>query len=183
MLTLENKCEQYCREGTFFDKATNKCEKCLGSCAACQKDKALCTLCPAGRYLYRQTCVDDCNIHLGKKRQGSEKLRLSRISSRLYAFPRKIVKIFSKDSEHWLPVCGINWNIQTAAIVCHQLGYGDPVQFFTVSSNVVNVPANTILLNCTGKEETVDACKKRMYLLDNFNHNFKKLVRPTYTWL
>ena len=80
-------------------------------------------------------------------------------------------------------MCAIKWNIQTAAIVCHQLGYGNPVQIFTVSSYVVDSPVNTILLNCTGKEETVDACKKRMNLLDYFNHNFKKLIRPAYTWL
>jgi hypothetical protein len=167
VLTLENKCVQYCREGTFFNAATKKCEECdLGKCDACYANKGVCTKCADGKYLNDGNCLEYCG-GVGNARNGSEKLRLHRPVTSSWIPSRGVVEMYYKG--HWLDICAAAWNIQSAAVVCRQLGYGNPVEFFHIPKYMLDVASQeTLVTNCTGKEKTLEECVRSM-CIKNFN--------------
>ena len=157
---------EYCREGTYFDVSSKKCEKCnLAKCVACQRNKDICTVCRGGKYMGTGGCQEDCRYN-GYARIGSHQVRLAADRQIRPTFntntTRGIVEMFV--DEDWVPVCAYGFSIKAAAVVCHQLGLGDPVKFSSVSKFVMRHPYEKIRkFNCTGTEYELGDCVTSMF--------------------
>lgn len=158
----------FCAEGTFYDIKRKLCQKCnLQKCIACYGNEDVCTICPDDdNYVGVGGCRGSCDPD-GYKRQGSDQLRLVPIpgTSILYGNrSRGLVEMYVDD--RWMPLCGFNWNIQTAAVVCHELGYGDPIRIFSLRRYVLSFNIGKIQkVNCSGTEKTISECTKSMYFI------------------
>ena len=168
LLTWDKKCVEYCHEGTFYHYKTKRCEKCDEICIACHTSKESCTVCSNGKYLFAGVaCRKECAPNY-YARIGSNDLRLipdpylSSLTEKNGT--RGLVEIFMNNQ--WLPVCGANFHIQDAAIVCHQLGYGDPVDIFSRGRRLeLGYMEELPQFNCTGTEKTVSECSTGWYML------------------
>ena len=164
-LTWDNKCVEYCREGTFFSIDSTKCEKCnLDKCVACRDNKDVCTVCSGGKYLGQGGCRDDCRPD--NSRIGPDQLRLARYPLTALTFgtnnTRGIVETFVEGD--WVPVCFYDFSIQAAVVVCRQLGLGDPVGVFRYTHYVLRHPVEKLpRYKCSGTEKKLSDCPTGMY--------------------
>ncbi|XP_028406851.1 uncharacterized protein LOC114529293 [Dendronephthya gigantea] len=159
LLTWDNKCVSYCPEGTFFK--AGRCEKCDDECLACHQNKQNCIVCADGKYAFEGgNCYDDCH-GVGYRRKGSPFVRLSPYPDWLRPksnASRGVVEMFVDDN--WFPVCGINWDLRTAALACRDLGYGDPIKVYSWGYYLDSyMPIDHLkVLNCSGEEKTLRDC-------------------------
>ena len=155
---------KYCHEGTFYNIKSKKCEKCnLDKCVACYGNKDICTVCAGGKY-WGLGCLETCGPDM-YERKGSDNLRLFSRLPTVGNFSRGIVEMFVNGM--WLPVSSVNWNMQAAALACQELGYGDPIRFYTVYMYNLGV-TSMMRTNCSGTEGSLSKCSTSMYITQLF---------------
>lgn len=159
---------KYCREGTFFDFQQNRCLECSDKCVACYGNKDSCTICPDGQHEDYGVCRNTC-IH-GYKRNGTSGLRLTPDPIPFYVSPsRGLVEMFVDGK--WVSVCSTNWDVQSAAVACHELGYGDPINIFRSEKNTwrdkVEIKPK---LGCNGTERKLSQCRRGKYCMLHIIH-------------
>lgn len=151
-LSLENKCIPYCPEGTYYDSSTKKCQQCSAQCLACNGSKERCTDCRGNKtYLSGTNCVSKCLKSYGKI--GVAGIRLAG------GMNTSSGRVEIHQNNGWMAVCGAFWDIKNAAVVCRQLGYGDPIRMYTRFSFLISVPIAQKSFHCTGLEQDFFKCR------------------------
>ncbi|CAB4031277.1 deleted in malignant brain tumors 1 -like, partial [Paramuricea clavata] len=153
-LLRNNTCVEYCPEGTFYNELTKFCDPCDSNCRACSAGKDHCTACPPGLFLSGipgaqkiTTCLLRCSGEQHKILRDPG-IRINRIS---YSIGR--VELWQDREGRLTTVCPYNWVIKQAAVICRQLGYGDPVKAYTqyYDSNS-SLGKFSITVQCNGTE-------------------------------
>ena len=154
-LTWDNKCVSFCPEGTFYDETEKICKRCISSCRACHRED-YCIDCVRQKFLYNHnSCKTSCYGKHPYKRSGAEGIRLFGGKRASMGF----VEVFHNGS--WATICGTNWDIKDAAVVCRELGYGDGVKAnanYPSASDRSRAVLNPI--HCKGTEFKISQCSQ-----------------------
>ena len=132
-------------------------------CLACRERSEICTVCANGKYSYKAACLTKC-LDKDYSVEGVGNLRLTK--SFLYHVPYQNVSsgyIEIMVNKTWKGVCSRGFNMKAAAVVCHHLGYGDPVSFFSRFLDYRLGMSEMIAFNCTGNEASFEQCSKGRY--------------------